>query len=96
MFAIILRPDAANEYEEAVSWYALRGRIAADKFVEAVQERLLAIASDPLRYKRVFRDYREVSTRKYPYGIVYYVEDDLIVVVAIYHHRRNPKKRFRR
>ena len=83
---------------DAIKWYEQRSTAAAEKFINAVNEKLDSISKHPGQYKNLFRNYHEVSTRKYPYTIVYFIEEDIqrVVVVAIYHHKRRPQKKYRK
>ncbi len=98
MFQITYRPVASEEYEEAINWYSERSKIAAEKFIKAIDEKLDSIGRNPKQYKNLFKNYYEVSTRKYPYSIVYLIEEEQqkVVIVAIYHHKRHPKKKYRK
>jgi plasmid stabilization system protein ParE len=98
MYHITLRPVAAQEYEDAIKWYVERSTLASEKFVEAVNNLLDNISRNPQRYRNLFKNYHEASTRKYPYSIVYIIDEAhrKIVIVAVYHHKRNPKKKYRK
>ena len=98
IFQVTFRPVAAQEYTDAINWYQQRSVLAAEKFIKAVDEKLDRISIRPRQYKNLFRNYYEVSTSKYPYTIVYFIEDQLqrVVVVAVYHHKRRPQKKYRK
>jgi len=98
LYQVTYRPIATQEYEDAIKWYEERSLLAAERFIKAVDERLDGISSHPKQYKNLFRNYHEVSTRKYPYTIVYFIEEAFqrVVIVAIYHHKRHPKKKYRK
>ena len=98
MYQITYRDIAAEEYVDAIKWYEAKSTIAAKGFIGAIDDKLDSISSDPRKYKNLFRNYHEVSTSKYPYSIVYFIEEQLqrVVIVAIYHHKRSPKKKYRK
>jgi len=98
MYQISYKDIATIEYEDAINWYALRSKVASEKFIKAVNEKLDSISRNPQRYKNLYKNYYEVTTRKYPYCIVYLVEESIreIIIVAIYHHKRNPKQKYRK
>ena len=98
MYHVTYRPIATQEYEDAIKWYEERSIQAAERFVKAVDLKLDEISNNPKQYKNLFRNYYEVSTRKYPYTIVYFIEEALqrVVIVAIYHHKRRPQKKYRK
>jgi len=98
MYQVTYRAIATEEYEEAIKWYYERSAGAAERFINAVNEKLDNISSNPRQYKNLFKNYHEVSTIKYPYTIVYFIDEELqrVVIVAIYHHKRRPKKKYRK
>jgi plasmid stabilization system protein ParE len=98
MFKIVYRAIATEEYTDAIKWYEQRSLATAEGFINAVNEKLDIISSYPRQYKNLFRNYHEVSTNKYPFTIVYFIEDEpkIVVIISIYHHKRNPKKKYRK
>jgi len=98
MYQITYREIAAEEYADAIKWYEDKSTAAAEGFIRAVDDKLDSISDNPKKYKNLFRNYYEVSTKKYPYTIVYFIEEQLqrVVIVAIYHHKRRPNKKYRK
>ncbi len=98
MYEISYREIAADEYIEAINWYEAQSTLAASGFIKAVNDKLDIIGSDPRRYKNLFRHYYEVSTNRYPYTIVHFIEEQVrkVIIIAIYHHKRSPRKKYRR
>src|SRR4051812_20965769 len=90
-------PIALTEYKEAVEWYKEKSVIAAENFVADVNERIKEICIDPLRYRNTYKYFREVSLKKYPYYIVYFMDTatNIIIISSLYNHKRDPKKKFR-
>ncbi len=87
----IFDPNAANEYEDAFIWYERKSVIAADKFIIPIQNAIDAICNHPYRYRNMYKNLRELSLKKYPYNLVYFIDDKkkLIIITSIYHHKRN-------
>ena len=98
MYQITYREIAAEEYANAIKWYEERSQAAAVGFIKSVDDKLDSISHNPGKYKNLFRNYHEVSTNRYPYTIVYFIEERLqrVVIVAIYHHKRRPQKKYRK
>ena len=44
-------PEALEEYQEAVNWYAQRGNPAALRFVEAVEDAIRRVVEAPERWR---------------------------------------------
>ena len=69
----IFDPIAADEYEEAFKWYEQRSLVAADNLIVAVQEAIIAICTDPYRYRNTYKKVRELNLKKYPYALIYFM-----------------------
>lgn len=87
---------AQKEYEDALRWYAIQSKKAAENFVIAVENTLSLICDNPKRWHRTFNNFHELGLKKYPYTIVYTfdVEAQIVVIASIYHQKRNPTKKF--
>ena len=98
MYKTVFRDIAAAEYADAIEWYEKRSQPAAETFIAAINEKLSRISSNPKQYKSIFKNYYEVSTSRYPFIIVYFIEEKLqqVIIVAIYHHKRRPRKKYRK
>lgn len=96
VYSYLISPVAADEYEEAFTWYEERSIIAADSFIIAVQNAINAACSDPYRYRNTYKNLREITLKKYPFNLVYYIDDEhqTIVIISIYHHKRNPAGKY--
>jgi len=89
-------PVAANEYEAAYSWYIERSIKAADNFVLAVDEAIIAVCANPHRYKKSHNDLREIVLKKYPFYLIYLIDErkKTIIITSIYHNKRDPDKKY--
>lgn len=96
-YSYLFDPVAAKEYEQAFNWYEKKSYQAADNFIIRVQDAITAICADPYRYRNGYKNLRELSLKKYPYQVIYYIDDahSTIVIVSIFHHKQNPKKKYR-
>ncbi len=98
MYRFNLRKRAAKEYLEAIIWYKERSLQAAENFVKAVNEAFSNIELRPEYYRNSYKQFHEITLKKYPYTIVYFIdkEQNSIVITTIFHHKRDPKKKFGR
>ena len=89
-------PIAANEYEAAYSWYIERSLKAADNFVVAIDEAINAVCANPHRYKKSYKDLREVILKRYPFYLIYLIDEKkkTIIITSIYHNKRDPEKKY--
>jgi plasmid stabilization system protein ParE len=94
----ILHDHAQEDYETSLQWYAERSALAAENFVKALDDALLSICNNPRRWRNKYKNYHELSLKKYPFTIIYTIETDkqLVIVSSVYHHKRNPKKKYKK
>ena len=57
-----------------------------------VEESLEKISRDPKLYPAIHKKIRRAMIRRFPYGILCFLEKDEIVVVGVFHSSRNPKR----
>lgn len=91
-------PVALLEYHEAIIWYGERSLMAVDNFIAAINEKIKTICLTPRLYKNIYKNTREVSLKKFPYSIVYFIDEatNTIIITSVYHHRRNPKRKYKK
>ncbi|SRR5712691_3377786 len=83
-------PQALQEAENAVAWYAERSMRAAERFVEEMEVAAAAIGEAPERWSRFDGEARRMFLRRYPYVVIYRVLTNRIQVLAVAHGRRRP------
>ena len=83
-------PEAAQEAEAAVLWYAKRSLRAAERFVEELEIAVAAITEAPDRWSRFDGESRRIPLRRFPYLVIYRTLQDGIQVLAVAHGRRRP------
>jgi plasmid stabilization system protein ParE len=97
-YAYILHKHAQLDYEQSLEWYMERSVVAAEKFVAAIDNALQLICDNPTRWRNKYKNFHEISLKKYPFTIIYTTEADnaIVVVSSIYHHKRKPKGKYRK
>ena len=95
-YKYIYDPIALTEYKDAVSWYNARSKKAAEIFVIEVTKKIGQICSNPFRNRNEYKSFKEISLKKYPYCIVYFVDENTktVVITSVYHHKRNPTNKY--
>ena len=95
-YTISYQERAIVEYETAMEWYRLRSEQAAVNFEIAIKEKI-----DPLRatsgtFKRSYKQFHEVSLKRYPFSIVYLIDEKrkTVIISSIFHHKRNPRLKY--
>lgn len=97
-YSYIINEFAQKDYETSLKWYAERSNQAAVNFVTEVDKALILICNYPERWRNQYKNFHELTLKKYPFTIVYTIEKDkqLVVITAIFHHKRNSNKKYRK
>ena len=95
MISVRFEPEAQDEFDAAVDWYAARNQVVALRFIDAVQEAVEAVLAKPEAWPNAPHVEPELGVRrhllrKFPYGLVYMLIADEVRVLAIAHCRRHP------
>jgi toxin ParE1/3/4 len=85
-------PEADAELKEALARYESVRPELGQRFAEAVNRTVEAIAAGPLHFAVVEKERRRAGVRRFPYGIYFIVEETRIVVIACFHGKRHPKR----
>lgn len=93
---LIVRPDAADDIDEAHDYYERKRYGLGEDFVACIEAMLEQIAARPLSFTATYRDIRRAVVRRFPYGIFFRILDDVIYVVGVFHGRRSPRQIRRR
>jgi len=92
MYAYILLPKAYQELLDAWEWYERIKEGLGDRFRSEIQVSIDYILKNPYYFELKSREYREASTKIFPYLIVYKIEEEnnRILIVSVFHSSRNP------
>ena len=95
---IELHPAAQKELTQAFQWYEERSPGLGVRFINAVNDKLVELSNYPDRYPKRKGELREVSTKVFPYIIIYeFLKKERIVFVSyVFHARRNPNRKYKR
>jgi len=83
-------PEAIEEAEAAVSWYAIASERVAERFLDELFRTVDGIVRNPQLFPVFYRDTRKAMLRRFPYSVIYRVASDGIQIIAIAHARRRP------
>lgn len=91
-----VRSEAAQDIEDAATWYEEQSRGLGQAFLEEIRRSLQRVVEQPQLYPSVLRGTRRALIQRFPFGVFYRVEVDSIVVVAVMHGSRDPQRWKRR
>jgi plasmid stabilization system protein ParE len=87
---LVLRSEARQELEQAVSWYETQLPDLGRQFRAEVYRTFDNIIAYTELYPKSRGAARKAVLRRFPYLIFYLVETKQIVVVAVFHAKRDP------
>ena len=97
-YLIAWQQRAIAEYEAAALWYRERSIQAAQNFETAVNKNIDILRTYPTRYRKTYKEFREIHLDKYPFNIIYLVDEIKLKVIisSLYHYKRNPKNKYKK
>ena len=90
LLPVIFHPDAMEEADTAVDWYAERSIRATQRFLMDFEGTLSAMAEAPHRWPPFAGTHRRILFRQFPYLPIYRTFNDRIEVLAVAHGGRRP------
>ena len=87
--AVIVRPRAEADLQEARRWYEDRRPGLGDELVTAVRDTVRSLAENPERHPLYYRGFRRALLRRFPYKVFYRFEQDLVIVFRILHVKQD-------
>jgi plasmid stabilization system protein ParE len=88
---LIIRPEAEADALQAFRWYNEQRPGLGQEFLAEVESAIESIRSNPEASRKLYREYRRVLTRRFPYAIFNAVHAQRAVVFAILHTARDPR-----
>ena len=85
-----VRAEAESDISEYFNYYEERRPGLGHDFLGCVEEGILKIETNPLGYRKVYKELRRIAIRRFPYRIFYFIEGQQITVTAIFHAQKNP------
>ena len=83
-------PVALDEFKSAVQFYESRQPGLGARFFGVVEEAILRIRANPLRFPPLEGNLRKCKLARFPYAIIYREARNQIEIIAVMHLRREP------
>lgn len=95
-YHLIIKEEVEKETIEAFVWYECRQQGLGNDFLLQLEEHLNNIVNQPFLYQKIYKQFRQVFLKRFPFVIIYEIDANTIIVYSIFHTSRNPKKKFRK
>ena len=89
-FQLVVNPRASTDAEEATIWYEKQRKGLGREFVQAIDEAINSILSNPYKFVVIREDFRRMVIPRFPFGIFYLIENNTVVILAVWHFKRKP------
>jgi len=89
---LVIAPEAEQDIDEAYAWYEKRRVGLGEDFLTNVDACIQFICRFPKIGAIVFKDYRRVLVRRFPYAVFYDYVADTVTVYSVMHTDRDPQK----
>ena len=90
-YALTLRKEAEFDIDEHFSLYEEKRDGLGHDFLLCVEEALDKLQRNPVIYRKIHKELRRISIRRFPYRAFYFVQGQRIIVTAVFHARKDPK-----
>ncbi len=93
-YQIKVTQQAEDELDEVMGWYEEEKLGLGIAFLNHFFNRVAYLKDNPYLYQEVYKTYRRLLMKKYPYAIYYEIEEQkqAIMVLAIWHTSKNPER----
>jgi toxin ParE1/3/4 len=86
----VFHPEAAAEFEQAVSYYEDRGAELGQRLATEVRSAIQRIVAAPEQWRILEGEVRRFLMRVFPYSVLYTIESEYILILALMHGKRQP------
>ncbi len=92
MLTVHFHEAADAEFQEAILWYEHQRAGLSSEFVLCVDEAIERIQRSPESYPIIYKSYRRIVIRRFPFALFYEIVGVEIRVLAVFHSRRDPAR----
>ena len=86
----VFLPEAREEMIEAARYYESQAPGLGIDYLSEVERAVASITAFPETWPKLEGDLRRRLVRRFPFGILYFIETEKTIIVAVAHLRRRP------
>jgi toxin ParE1/3/4 len=93
IFKVVIEPRALEDIQDAIDYYESKKVGLGEQFYKVVDEHLDTISRNPF-FEILYKDYRALPVKKFPFIIFYFIDEKLktVYVLSIFNTSLNPSK----
>ncbi len=95
-FKLIILEEAEKEWDNSISWYNEKDESLGYEVYEEIRKNILTLKENPFIYQKRYGDLRVLFTKRFRFGIYFFVENNQIIITAILNSKENQNKIFNR
>ncbi|MBM3416607.1 MAG: type II toxin-antitoxin system RelE/ParE family toxin [Bacteroidetes bacterium] len=92
----VIKEEARADIAEAMSYYASKSSGLDTRFFNEVAATIKHILRNPFAFKKVYKNFRQTSVRKFPYVIFYEPEGNNVIIYSVFNTWQHPAKKISR
>ena len=93
-YRISIEEDAKFDIAEGYDWYSKISEKIGASFLVEIKKTLDYLAENPFLFQLVYKDFRQVPVRIFPFVILYKIDVDNVKVYRVFPTNMNPESKF--
>ncbi len=93
-YRVSIEEDAKFDIAEGYDWYSKVSERICASFLFEIKKTLDYLAENPFLFQIVYKDFRQVPVKKFPFVILYKMEAHTVNVYRVFPTNMNPTGRF--
>lgn len=90
-YYLTVRKEAEFDINSVFEYYENQRLGLGHDFLLCIEEGLSKIERNPLYYKIIYKEFRRIAVRRFPYRIFYLIQGNQVIVTAVFHARKDPQ-----
>ena len=90
------KEEAKKDIVDSAAWYRNKSEGLDIRFIDSIEVTIKKILQNPDIGIKVYKDFRQISIKNFPFLLVYEVEAATIIIYTVFHTSRNPKRIIKR
>lgn len=91
-----IKEEAKEDIAEAMRYYKSKAKDLDVKFFSEVVSTIKRILQNPFAYKKVYKNFRQTTVKKFPYVILYEPEGMSVIIYSVFNTWQHPKRKLAR